>query len=179
MRDQVETGVVEFEWIPTREMAADSATTDPEAWKAGLQRLVEAFREMQEEYRTLLEINEDAKRHNDEMRTKTTALSKRTKDATIELQLERDPLARLRSLRDRWRDDAEGLAKENEELKEKLKKLPASLEAPEVDSEQRGVGDRHLSAAESAWSFASQCRALQCVATTHACHQPNQPRFYL
>ena len=141
--------------VQTNEEFTDSAVKDPEAWRDGLQRIVNSFRVMRDDYHILLEGHESVKQENEEMQAKVKAQTKRLREADRALLSEQEISARLRSLRDRWRADAEGLAKENEDLKEKLKNQPTLQDLPEEvdsDEERRGVGSRHLSAAPSGHS---------------------------
>ena len=149
--------------VQTAEEFVESASKDPDAWRDGLRRIAENFRVVRDDYRLLLMDNEEAKKEHEETKAKVTAQTKRLKDINKSLLSEQEVSARLRRLRDRWRADAEQLAKQNDDLKERLKKQegPAAPEE-EVDSDDahRGEGSRHLSVAPSGLSNPSATRRL-------------------
>ena len=165
--------------VQTSEEFVASANKDPEIWTEGLQRLAHSFRMMREDYRNLLEKNVEVQRENDEMRAKTAAQKKRLTDTSLSLQEvkqnlqdEQETLARVRRLRERWRQDAEELAKENEDLKQKLlhQDTPVVPQG-EVDSDDDRPGaTRHLGVTAGAPSVQHSVRH-QSVAPSHTVRQ--------
>ena len=94
-----------------------SANASPEEWRNAIQNMIESVQVCRENLAVLQQDNDHLTKGTAEARAKARAIADQLRDANARATKEEQSSARIRRLRDKYREVAEDLHRENEQLK--------------------------------------------------------------